>query len=299
MKSAQEVEKFWNENPCGASAYFSGSAKRDAFTAIEKERYAKQDKIAAYASFGSYKGKRVLEIGCGIGSDGIQFARAGAFYTGVDVTEAAVAISRERFELFNQKGEFIKINAEKLPFADGSFDYVYSFGVIHHSPCPEKIVSEINRVLKPGGKITVMLYNRSSFYYLLEVSILRKLFFSICDKKRLCGKLFGIFGKRHAMRFESYREKLARYKSINGKPSSEEWISMNTDDVFCPISRVYSAGQSRRLFTDFKNFKTTVWFIDKDNWFLWFVFGKFIPRGLYRILENHSGWFRMIQADKA
>jgi ubiquinone/menaquinone biosynthesis C-methylase UbiE len=298
MKNIKEVEHFWNEHPCDLLPY-NQQDELAVFEKIEKDRYARLNKIIAYANFTSFKGKRVLEVGCGIGTDALQFAKSGAFYTGVDLTEAAISIAQRRFNLLNQRGEFIKLNAEELPFPDNYFDHVYSFGVIHHSPYPEKIISEIHRVLKPEGTITVMLYNRDSFYYLIEVSIMRKLFFKVCDKKRLLHLIFGLFSQRLSQRFESFRAKLEVMKKRCPNPATEEqWISMNTDDVFCPIARVYSVQEAKNLFQAFKNFSTEVWFIDKDNWALWLIFGRFIPRPLEAWLEKKYGWLRMIKARK-
>ncbi len=87
-------------------------------------------------------------------------------------------------------------------------------------------------------------------------------------------------------------------KRINRFPTLQEWISMNTDDVFCPLARVYSRKEAKLLFNAFRDFKTETWFIDKDNWFLWLVFGRFIPRSFEKWIESHFGWFRMIQAQK-
>jgi len=222
----------------------------------------------------------------------------GAFYTGVDLTESAVEITKERFSLFKQAGDILKINAEKLPFPDEYFDHVYSFGVIHHSPYPEKIADEIYRVLKHGGTVTIMLYNRTSFYYLFEIKIIRRLFFAICHKERFCRSLFTLVNKRQIPRFEAFRKKLAEIKVIKKTPTKGEWISMNTDDVFCPIARVYSNTDAKKLFHKFRVFKSTVWFIDKDNWFLWLAFGRVIPPLIERWLELNFGWFRMIRAKK-
>lgn len=298
MKDIREVESFWNANPCGLTFFDDTKDKKKIFEETEKERYTKQAKILSYANFERYKDKRVLEVGCGIGEDAIQFARHGAIYTGVDLTERAVEITKERFAIFGEAGEIIKLNAEELPFPDNYFDYVYSFGVIHHSPHPENIVSEIYRVLKPGGSIIIMLYNRTSFYYLIEVNIIRKLFFYFCNKRNFCRNLFALFNKKLQNRFESFRAKMEKMKRINRTPTAEEWVSMNTDDVFCPLARVYSKAQAKRLFSRFTDFKIEVWFIDKDNWFLWLAFGRFIPRRIANLLEFNFGWFRMIQAKK-
>ena len=298
MKQISEVEAYWNSNPCHASIYFGNPDKKAAFTQIEKERYSVFTRILKFARFDSFQGKRVLEIGCGIGTDGIQFARNGAIYTGVDLTDAAINIARERFALFDEQGEFIKINAEKLPFLENYFDYVYSFGVIHHSPQPELIVDEIYRVLKPGGSITIMLYNRTSFYYLIEVKIIRKIFFNFCQNERFCKAIFSIFNKKYACSFERFRNKLVSMKKNNPKPNNDEWVSMNTDDVFCPIARVYSKSDARKLFRKLRDFSSAVWFIDQENWFLWILFCRFLPKAIKKHLELKFGWFRMVQAKK-
>jgi len=298
IPNIDDVEAFWNDKPCGLPSLDSPGDRKPFFLEIEKQRYQKHPRILYYADFKSYRLKRVLEIGCGIGTDGIQFSKHGALYTGVELTEEGSRIAKERFKLFGQPGEIIKLNAEELPFPDNHFDHVYSFGVIHHSPHPEKIVSEIYRVLKPGGTINIMLYNRTSFYYLIEVKLIRKIFFKFCHKKKLCRAAFLIFNKELYSRCEAFREKLQIMKMRNPRPSQQEWLSMNTDDAFCPIAGVYSKREAGKLFRAFRNFKSEVWFIDKDNWFLWLAFMRFIPGRIINWLEFNAGWFRMVQAQK-
>lgn len=298
MSNINDIEIFWNLNPGGINSSYKTVDKESFFKKNEDERYSRYPEILSYADFKSCRGKKILEVGCGIGADGILFARHGAYYTGVDLTETAVEISRERFRLLGLKGQILKLNAEKLSFPDNYFDLVYSFGVIHHTHCPDKIVSEIYRVLKPGGNITIMLYNRTSFYYLLEVKVIRKIFFKICNRKNLCGALFSLYNKRLFSRFEFFREKLEKMKMLNSYPSENEWIAMNTDNVFCPMARVYSKKEANKLFSLFSDFKTEVWFIDKDNWIIWLVFGRFIPNWLEKWLESKLGWFRMVKARK-
>src|SRR6266699_3450587 len=130
--------------------------------------------IPIAADFRSARGLKVLEIGCGLGTDGAQFAEAGADYTGVDLTEAAVELARRRFELFSLPGKFQTADAENLAFADDSFDLVYSHGVLHHTPETEKAIQEIHRVLRPGGRAVVMLYHRGSYNYRINISLLRR-----------------------------------------------------------------------------------------------------------------------------
>lgn len=297
MKDIKKVRIFWNSHPCEADIYLQQKDKQAAFKKIARTRY-QQYQILKHIDFKSFKNKKVLEIGCGIGTDGIQFAKNGAYYTGIDLSNASVNIAKKHFALLKQKGGIIQANAESLPFPQKSFDHVYSFGVIHHTPNPKKLVQEIYRVLKKQGTIAVMLYNRTSFYYLLEVKIIRRIFFIFCDKKNFCKAFFSLFGKKIARRFEAFRQKLAKMKALNQRPTNEEWISMNTDDVFCPLARVYSKKEAEKLFTRFQDFKSSVWFIDKDNWFLWLLLGRFVPKRLEKWLDSHFGWFRLIQAKK-
>ena len=172
-----DVKGFWNANPCH-SRLSQETDRRRYFEEISRRRYQGRDwHVPVVAKFDSFRGKDVLEIGCGIGTDGIEFARNGANYIGVDLTPKSTELAAERFALFGVPGRFEVANAEeRLPFADNSVDHVYSFGVIHHSPTPEKIVREVYRVLRKGGTLTVMLYNRSSINYYVEIMFLRRIF---------------------------------------------------------------------------------------------------------------------------
>src|SRR5256714_10955294 len=125
----ERVRAFWQEHPCGTKFSDAEIATREFYQRIESHRYEKEWHIPQAADFKSTKGLRVLEIGCGVGTDRAQFARAGADYTGVDLTEAAIALARKRFELSNLHGTFQVADADNLDFADQSFDLVYSHGV--------------------------------------------------------------------------------------------------------------------------------------------------------------------------
>jgi ubiquinone/menaquinone biosynthesis C-methylase UbiE len=116
----------------------------------------------------------VLEVGCGLGTDGAQFAKAGAVYTGIDLTDAAIDLAKRRFELFQLPGTFRVADAERLDFPDNTFDIVYSHGVLHHTPDTAAAVREVHRVLRPGGKAIVMLYHRDSYNYRVNISMLRR-----------------------------------------------------------------------------------------------------------------------------
>lgn len=112
-----------------------------------------------------YRGKRVLEIGCGMGCMASNWASHGANLTAIDLNPVAVAQTTQRFKAFGLQGEILEVDAESLPFPDENFDFVYSWGVIHHTPGIRKAVQDIYRVLRPGGQIGLMLYNRESILY--------------------------------------------------------------------------------------------------------------------------------------
>lgn len=120
----------------------------------------------------AYRGRRVLEVGCGMGCMAMNWAQRGAKLTAVDLNPVAVAQSRRRFEVFALDGEIEEADGERLPLTDATFDYAYSWGVLHHSPAPRQSIGEIYRVLKPGGRVGVMLYNRGSLLYRYTVAFI-------------------------------------------------------------------------------------------------------------------------------
>lgn len=155
------MREFWNEAACGESLYLEGSAAED-YASQAEQRYRLEPYIEEFAGFSETAGKDVLEIGVGLGADHQRFASAGARLIGIDLTERAVLHTRQRLAHFGMRSDVQVADAEKLPFGDGSFDFVYSWGVIHHSPDPQAAAREILRVLRPDGKFAVMIYHRRS-----------------------------------------------------------------------------------------------------------------------------------------
>lgn len=138
------------------------SQTREWFERIETHRYEVEPFIHSVAQFTRWHGKKLLEIGVGAGTDHLQWARAGAECYGVDLTEAAIEATKARLALYGFTSNLQRIDAEALPFPDEFFNLVYSWGVIHHSEHPERIIKEIKRVLKPGGVFIGMVYGRHS-----------------------------------------------------------------------------------------------------------------------------------------
>lgn len=159
--SKNDVRNFWDEASCGETLYLDG-LDVEAFKRQSDTRYALEPFIIPFADFGAAKGKKVLEIGVGLGADHQRFAESGALLSGIDLTPRAIEMTRRRFETLGLKSDLRVGDAERLDFPDNSFDIVYSWGVIHHSPDTGKAAEEIFRVLKPGGRAKVMIYSRYS-----------------------------------------------------------------------------------------------------------------------------------------
>lgn len=159
----QAVHAFWQAAPCGSKHTDAPEGSPDYFAEVERTRYELEPFIPRYARFAETAGHKVLEIGVGLGTDFVNFARAGADLTGVDLTERSVELVSRRLCLEGLTADLQVADAERLPFPDASFDVVYSWGVLHHSPRPEAAIAEAQRVLKPGGRVCVMLYGRRSW----------------------------------------------------------------------------------------------------------------------------------------
>jgi len=158
----QAVHDFWDRESCGEAAFLAAS-DQVGYRAQSRERYRVEPYIAEFAQFHRYRGKRVLEIGVGLGADHQEFAEAGAQLWGIDLTPRAVDHTRRRLTLLGLQSELSEGDAENLPFEDGWFDLVYSWGVLHHTPQTARAIAEVHRVLKPGGEAKIMIYHRYSF----------------------------------------------------------------------------------------------------------------------------------------
>jgi ubiquinone/menaquinone biosynthesis C-methylase UbiE len=161
-----EVRDFWNKQSCDTDRTSLPKFSKEYFDDIEAFRYYDQPFIHQFAQFSRYRGKKVLEVGYGAATDFIQWARAGARLTGIDLTPEAFEHARHRLEIYGlpQPEDFRVGDAEKLPFESNTFDLGYSFGVLHHTPDTIKAIGEVARVVKPGGEIKIMIYNRRSIY---------------------------------------------------------------------------------------------------------------------------------------
>ncbi len=226
MKS--QVHDYWNARPCGTQFTTLEWGSPEFFADVEKTRYASHPFMREVAEFDGFRGKKLLEIGCGLGTDLINFARGGAIVSGIDLTERSIELVKERFAAEGREVDARAGDAEHLPFADETFDVVYSFGVLHHTPDIDAAIAEIHRVLKPGGRIIIMLYHRSSLRVWLGTPLhaLRQL--------RRRGEWHGGWGE-----------------------TMKEWIRVY-DGADNPLGRAYTRDEADRMFRNFRDRRYSV-----------------------------------------
>jgi ubiquinone/menaquinone biosynthesis C-methylase UbiE len=160
-----DVADYWNRRPCNIRHSTKEVGSKEYFDEVEQRKYFVEPHIPGFAEFDKWRGKKVLEIGCGLGTDATNFARAGADYTGVELSEESLKLAKKRFEVFGLNGRFFQGNAEEVDqvVPEGGFDLVYSFGVIHHTVNPRKVIEAARRVISDDGELRIMLYNKKSW----------------------------------------------------------------------------------------------------------------------------------------
>ena len=288
-----QVQHFWQESPC--DSWFTKETRETPafYRTLDEHRYKVHPRLQSAIGFEKTAGLRVLEIGCGCGSEAERFARAGAHYTAVDLTEAALCITRKRFELANLQGLFFQGDAENLPFPDESFDIVYSHGVLHHTPDTPKTIREVYRVLSPGGRAMVMLYYSGSFNYNFNLRIVRRLRALLLRTEwgiKVAGKIFGETEEQLRRHAELFRQDPVSYLRI------QNMLNRNTDGPDNPLSQVFSKTSARQMFQQFKDVSTKVMFWN-PNYLP--VIGKLIPPSVEDWLASHWGWHLWVYAQKS
>ena len=208
----RKIKDFWEQ---GSPMSFIG--ERLSYEDKREFRYSLQDYMHSTLDFDKFDGKLVLDLGCGAGIDSAEFARSGASVVSADFTRIATTSTLSLFREANLPARVVQTDATSLPFKDETFDCIYSFGVLHHIPDVEKAVFEINRVLKPGGQVMAMLYNKDSLLYGYSIVYLKGI------KERL-------------LETDTMDEILARY-------------SERREDN--PYTKVYTKGEARTLFSKY------------------------------------------------
>jgi len=162
--SIEVVKKFWDNVPCNINHSNKDLNTKEYFNEVSNKRYRVEPHILSFADFKNYKDKKVLEVGCGIATDGQKFAENGAIYKGIDLTPKGIEIAKNRFKLFNLPGEFEVQNIEEY-ISSEKYDLIYSFGVLHHTPDINRALKNIHTMLKDGGELKIMLYAKNSWKY--------------------------------------------------------------------------------------------------------------------------------------
>jgi ubiquinone/menaquinone biosynthesis C-methylase UbiE len=238
---------------------------REFFDEVERYRYEEYAPwMRRLMEFDHFRGARLLEVGCGMGSDLLQFARGGARCVGVDLTPRSVEITRHRFKLYGADGSFMISDGEHLPFQSESFDVVYSNGVLHHTPDTAGAIREVHRVLRPGGVAKIMLYHRNSLNYWIEI-VLRR----------------GVLGLEF-LRGRSAEQIMSRV------------IEFSDHDAR-PLVKVYSRRQARELFGMFKDVRVDVEQLMRNE--LRFL-SPLVSERLFRKLQQRIGWNVIVTAKK-
>ncbi|HYR91325.1 MAG TPA: class I SAM-dependent methyltransferase [Terriglobia bacterium] len=291
MATKEEVRQYWERHPNAAALGGNlGPATRDYFEAIEAHRYQAEPCIKEMAEFAIWSGLRVLEVGCGIGTDLRQFAKSGATVVGLDLTFQGVSMTKKAFDLFGLKGDFVVADAEALPFRAEAFDLVYSNGVIHHTPNTPAAVLEIYRVTRHGGQARVMVYHRNSYYRRVLIDLLFIPFVRVLTWVFPRGPLPRILELRIPPLLKNM------YAIVLERGFSRETIFASSTDPSWPgegnanpLSRAYSQAEAKRLFGMFKSSQTLVRQL---------YYADFLPGALHHRLEHRLGWFLFIRAFK-
>jgi ubiquinone/menaquinone biosynthesis C-methylase UbiE len=263
----EQVREFWEDASCGEELLLK-SRDREGFEQQAHERYRLEPFICEFARFEEWRDKKVLEIGVGLGADHQQFVEAGADTTGIDLTERAIELTSLRLSEFNLASNLRVADAESLDFDDGTFDLVYSWGVIHHSPETEQVVSEIYRVLRPGGSARVMIYHKHS-----------------------------VIGFMLWLRYGLFR--LRPFRSLD---------SLYAEFLESPGTKAYTSEEARELFSQFEVqcISTVLTHGDlltsgagqRHEGLVLSIARRIWPRWLIRRLFKNSGLFMMIDAVK-
>jgi 2-polyprenyl-3-methyl-5-hydroxy-6-metoxy-1,4-benzoquinol methylase len=269
-KSIADVRRYWDDRPCNIRHSPKPIGSREYFDEVEARKYFVEPHIPGFAEFERWKGKRVLEVGCGIGTDSINFARAGAELTAVDLSGESLHVAKQRATVMGVEDriEFVQANAEELTSAvsGGEYDLIYSFGVIHHTPRPEAALAEMRKLAAPGGTLKVMVYHRRSW------------------------KVLWILAAEGHGRFWDADELITKYSEAQ---------------TGCPVTYSYSRSEGREL-VEPARFQVTEVSVDhvfpyrvrdyveyryvKEPYFRW------MPEPLFRAFERRFGWHLMITA---
>jgi 2-polyprenyl-3-methyl-5-hydroxy-6-metoxy-1,4-benzoquinol methylase len=270
-KSLADVQRYWDARPCNIRHSTKPIGSKEYFDEVEARKYLVEPHIPVFAEFERWKDKRVLEVGCGIGTDSINFARAGAHLTAVELSGESLRIAAQRADVMGvaDRIRFLQANAEELTSVldDDPYDLVYSFGVIHHTPRPERALAEMRALVAPGGTLKLMVYHRRSW------------------------KVFWIVATQGHGRFWQTDELVAEHSEA---------------ETGCPVTFSYTRRGGREL-VEHSGFRVQDVRVDhvfpyrirdyvqyryvKEPYFRW------MPEPLFRAFERRFGWHLLVTAE--
>jgi ubiquinone/menaquinone biosynthesis C-methylase UbiE len=302
-ETLNEVSAFWSTEACGTHFIRDFADERDFYERFREYRYHTEWHIPLLVPFAEARGKKILEIGTGNGADGVMFALNGADYTGVDLTDTALEATRRHFAVQGLIGLFQREDAESLSFPNETFDWVYSHGVLHHTPHTLKAIDEVWRVLKPGGRAIIMLYHKHSFNYLARIMIYMRL--------RVLLKILSRFG--HWKRDRDTIE-MQKMSGLRGNQATQVWeihyrnflregwpylqarnfVHHCTDGPECPVAYAFNRSEAEKLFARFMDVRMVVAHFPLRR----YKFGKCIPFAIEKWLAPKIGWYLFIDARK-
>lgn len=266
----EKVAEFWNRRPCNIRHSALPVGTQGYFDEVDARRYLVEPHILRFADFERWRGKRVLEIGCGIGTDTTRFARAGAQVTAVDLSERSIEIARQRMEVYGvaDRVSFHAGSAENLASVvpPETYDLIYSFGVIHHTPHPERVLEQLQQYTGPRTTVKIMVYNRRSW------------------------KVAWIVARYGYGQFWKLKQLVATYSEAQSG---------------CPITFTYTPNEARALLAQHGLRATEVWvdhifpyripdytrYRHVRNWYF-----RWMPSPLFRALERSFGWHLCVTA---
>jgi len=267
----EEVRQYWDRRPCNIRHSPQPVGTRAYFDEVEARKYFVEPHIPLFAEFERWRGKKVLEIGCGIGTDTVNFARHGAEVTAVDLSANSLEIARQRIGVYGlaERVRFLHGSAEALTsfVPKQTYDLIYSFGVIHHTPHPERVLAEARQYTAAGSTLKIMVYHRWSWKVLWIV--------------------LG-YGKGQFWR-------------------TAELIARNSEaQTGCPVTYTYSRPQARRL-VESRGFRVTDLFVDhifpyRIADYVQYRYVKawpwsWMPRPMFCWLEKRFGWHLCLTAE--
>lgn len=242
-----EIRAFWSKNPCAKNIIDRKAEDKEFF--LTHDRII--DKLTPYHyavyDYESCQGKNVLEIGCGMGAHAWRFATYAGEFHAIDLSPMSIELTNKRLGLYGIKGAQVKQgDAENLDFPDNFFDRVYSNGVIHHTPDTDRVVKEIYRVLKPGGQVTVMIYNKNSVFYRVNLMIFGVAKYCIIKTipKRITDSVFR--SNDPARRLKQSLDNI-RWSQIS------DIVLRFSDGHYNPHTKVYGRKEASGLFSQFKD----------------------------------------------